>query len=67
MVRIPLKNGDVLKVLGERPDDKVRQLRSAKIDGSKLCEIDIVKDFPEVFLDDLSGLPLFRIFSLELN
>ena len=59
VVRIPLKNGDVLRVLGERPDEKARQLRSAKIEEAKLGEITIVKDFPEVFPDDLSGLPPF--------
>ena len=32
-------------------------MRSAKIEEVKLGEIAIVKDFPEVFLDDLSRLP----------
>ena len=68
VVRIPLKNGDVLRVLGEKPDEKVRQLRSAKIKETKLGEIAIVKDFPEVFPNDLSGLPPVREveFRIEL-
>ncbi|GJY72250.1 putative reverse transcriptase domain-containing protein [Tanacetum coccineum] len=55
--RIPLIDGKVLRVLGERPEEKVRQLKSAKVEKQKLGEIVVVRDFPEVFLDDLSGLP----------
>ncbi|GJX44331.1 putative reverse transcriptase domain-containing protein, partial [Tanacetum coccineum] len=57
VVRIPLIDGKVLRVLGERPEEKVRQLKSAKVEKQKLGEIVVVRDFPEVFLDDLSGLP----------
>ncbi|GKA79839.1 putative reverse transcriptase domain-containing protein [Tanacetum coccineum] len=57
VVRIPLRNGEVLRVVGERPEEKVRQLRSVKVEEYKLDEIVVVKDFPEVFPDDLSGLP----------
>ena len=57
IVRIPLRNGEVLEVLGERPDVKVKQLKSVKVEEVKLSEIAIVKDYPEVFPDDLSRLP----------
>ncbi|GJS62353.1 putative reverse transcriptase domain-containing protein [Tanacetum coccineum] len=60
VVRIPLVDGKVLRVLGERPEEKVRQLRSAKVEKQKLGEIVVVRDFPKVFPDDLSGLPLIR-------
>ncbi|GJZ42876.1 putative reverse transcriptase domain-containing protein, partial [Tanacetum coccineum] len=53
VVRIPLPDGNVLRVLGERLKEKVRFLMGIK----KQEEIVMVRDFPEVFPDDLSGLP----------
>ncbi|GKC71854.1 putative reverse transcriptase domain-containing protein [Tanacetum coccineum] len=44
VVRIPLPDGKVLRVVGESSDKKQE-------------EIVVVRDFPEVFPDDLSGLP----------
>ncbi|GKB53191.1 putative reverse transcriptase domain-containing protein [Tanacetum coccineum] len=60
VVRIPLLNGKVLRVLGERPEEKVKLLMSAKTGDKKQEEIVVVRDFPEVFLDDLCGLLLVR-------
>ncbi|GKF42464.1 putative reverse transcriptase domain-containing protein, partial [Tanacetum coccineum] len=60
VVRIPLLDGKVLKVLGERPKEKARLLMSAKASDKKQEEIVVVRDFPEIFLDDLSGLPPLR-------
>ncbi|GJT16119.1 putative reverse transcriptase domain-containing protein [Tanacetum coccineum] len=57
VVRIPLPNGKLLRVLGERPEEKERLLMSAKTNGEKQEEIIMVRDFPKVFPDDLSGLP----------
>ncbi|GJY97703.1 putative reverse transcriptase domain-containing protein [Tanacetum coccineum] len=56
VVRIPLPDGNVLRVLGERPEEKARFLMGVK----KQEEIVVVRDFPEVFSDDLSGLPPIR-------
>ncbi|GJX66114.1 putative reverse transcriptase domain-containing protein [Tanacetum coccineum] len=56
VVRIPLLDGKVLRVLGERPEEKASLLMSAKANERKQEEIVVVRDFPEVFLDDLSGL-----------
>ncbi|GKB15906.1 putative reverse transcriptase domain-containing protein [Tanacetum coccineum] len=53
VVRIPLPDGKVLRVVGERPEEKARFLMGVK----KQEEIVVVRDFPEVFPDDLSGLP----------
>ncbi|GKG18357.1 hypothetical protein Tco_0372655, partial [Tanacetum coccineum] len=53
VVRIPLLDGKVLRVLGERSDEKARFLMGIK----KQEEIVVVREFPEVFPDDLSGLP----------
>ncbi|GKF59364.1 hypothetical protein Tco_0176150, partial [Tanacetum coccineum] len=55
--RIPLLDGKVFRVLGEKPEKKVRHLVSAKAKEQKQEEIIVVKDFPRVFPDDLSGLP----------
>nr|GEY04456.1 hypothetical protein [Tanacetum cinerariifolium] len=57
VVRIPLPDGKVLRVLGERPKEKARLSMSTKATNKKQGEIVVVRDFPEVFLDDLSGLP----------
>ncbi|GKA40201.1 putative reverse transcriptase domain-containing protein, partial [Tanacetum coccineum] len=63
---IPFRHGsfDVLRVLGERPEEKARFLMGVK----KQEEIVVVRDFPEVFPDDLTGLPpIWEIeFRIEL-
>ncbi|GJS14104.1 putative reverse transcriptase domain-containing protein [Tanacetum coccineum] len=69
VVRIPLPDGQVLRVVGERPDEKARLLMSAKASDKKQEETVVVRDFPEVFLDDLSRLPPIREieFLIELT
>ncbi|GJZ49653.1 putative reverse transcriptase domain-containing protein [Tanacetum coccineum] len=69
VVRIPLSDGKVLRVLGERPEEKAKLLMSAKASDKKQEEIVVVRDFLEVFPDDLSGLPpLWEIeFQIELT
>nr|GEV93042.1 hypothetical protein [Tanacetum cinerariifolium] len=57
VVRIPLLDGKVFRPLGEKPEKEMRQLMSAKANKKKQEEIVVVKDFFEVFSDDLSGLP----------
>ncbi|GJY06112.1 putative reverse transcriptase domain-containing protein [Tanacetum coccineum] len=47
VVRILLPNGKVLRVVGERPDEKARLLMSAKASDKKQEEIVMVRDFPE--------------------
>ncbi|GJX33412.1 putative reverse transcriptase domain-containing protein [Tanacetum coccineum] len=54
VVKIPLLDGKVLIVLGEKPEEKIK---SAKAKEKEQKEIVVVRDFPEVFPDDLSGLP----------
>ncbi|GKE04030.1 putative reverse transcriptase domain-containing protein, partial [Tanacetum coccineum] len=62
VVRIPLLDGKVLRVLGERLKEKARLLMSAKTSDKKQEEIVAVRDFPELFSDDLSGLsPIWEI------
>ncbi|GJZ63956.1 ribonuclease H-like domain-containing protein [Tanacetum coccineum] len=49
VVRIPLLDGNVLRVLGERPKEKARLLMSTKARDKKQKEIIMVRDFPEFF------------------
>nr|GFC57495.1 hypothetical protein [Tanacetum cinerariifolium] len=57
IVRIPLPNGEILEVQGERPEKDPGSLVCIKADEKKLDDIRVVQDFPEIFPDDLSGLP----------
>nr|GEX07656.1 putative reverse transcriptase domain-containing protein [Tanacetum cinerariifolium] len=67
VVRIPLLDGKVLRILGERPKEKARLLMSAKDSDKKQEEIVVVRDFPKVFMDDLSGLPPVREIELQIE
>ncbi|GJZ18359.1 putative reverse transcriptase domain-containing protein [Tanacetum coccineum] len=67
VVRIPLPDGKVLRVVGERPEEKARLLMSAKASDKKQEEIVVVRDFPEVFPDDLSGLPPIREIEFRIE
>ncbi|GJR13821.1 putative reverse transcriptase domain-containing protein [Tanacetum coccineum] len=68
VVRIPLPDGKVLRVLGERSEEKARLLMSAKASDKKQEEIVVVRYFPGVFPDDLTRLPPIRgiEFRIEL-
>ncbi|GJU60520.1 retrotransposon protein, putative, ty3-gypsy subclass [Tanacetum coccineum] len=67
LVRIPLLDGKVLRVLGERPEEKARLLVSAKTRDKKQEEIVVVRDFPKVFPDDLLGLPPLREIEFRID
>ncbi|GJY59003.1 putative reverse transcriptase domain-containing protein [Tanacetum coccineum] len=60
-------DGKVLRVLGERPEEKVRFLMSAKANEKKQEEIVVVRDFFEVFPDDLSGLSPTREIEFQIE
>ncbi|GJR68774.1 putative reverse transcriptase domain-containing protein [Tanacetum coccineum] len=68
VVRIPLRNGEVLKVITERLYENMRYFMSARANEQKQKEIVVVRDFSKVFSDDLSGLPPIREieFCIEL-
>ncbi|GKA15640.1 putative reverse transcriptase domain-containing protein [Tanacetum coccineum] len=67
VVRIPLLDDKVLRVLGEKLEEKMRQLKSAKAKEKEQEEIVIVIDFPEVFPDDLSRLPHVREIEFRIE
>ncbi|GJW55142.1 putative reverse transcriptase domain-containing protein [Tanacetum coccineum] len=64
---VPLPDGKVLRVLGKKPKEKMRQLKSAKAKEKEQKEIEVVRDFPEVFPDDLSGLPPVRKIKFQIK
>ncbi|GKA77026.1 retrotransposon protein, putative, ty3-gypsy subclass [Tanacetum coccineum] len=57
VVRIPLLDGKVLRVVGERPDEKARLLMSAKASDKKQEEIVVVRDFSEILVDFIIECP----------
>ncbi|GJX90754.1 putative reverse transcriptase domain-containing protein, partial [Tanacetum coccineum] len=63
VVRIPLPDGKVLKVLGERPEEKARFLMGVKKQG----KIVVVRDFPKVFPNDLYGLPPIQEIEFQIE
>nr|GFB56513.1 putative reverse transcriptase domain-containing protein [Tanacetum cinerariifolium] len=65
--RIPLLDGKVLTLLGERPEEKARLLMSDNAGDKKQEEIVVVRDFPEVFPYDLSGLPPLRKIEFQIK
>ncbi|GJX55748.1 putative reverse transcriptase domain-containing protein [Tanacetum coccineum] len=67
IARIPLPNGKILEVQGERPKKDLRSLACIKADEKKLDDIRVVRDFPEVFPDDLLGLPLVREIEFRID
>ncbi|GJU39803.1 putative reverse transcriptase domain-containing protein [Tanacetum coccineum] len=67
VMRIPLLDGKVLRVLREKPEEKIRQLMSAKAKEKKQEDIVVVKDFLEVFPDDLFGLPPVREIKFRIE
>ncbi|GKD21650.1 putative reverse transcriptase domain-containing protein [Tanacetum coccineum] len=67
VVIIPLPGSKVLRVIGERSKEKMRHLRSAKTKEQKQEEIVVVRDYPKVFQDDLSGLPPSREIKFRIE
>ncbi|GJR79681.1 hypothetical protein Tco_0150466 [Tanacetum coccineum] len=54
VVRIPLEGDEILRVHGERTQGVVKTLMNTKVGESKLSDISVVRDFIEVFLEELS-------------
>nr|GEX20194.1 hypothetical protein [Tanacetum cinerariifolium] len=67
IVQIPLSNRDILEVHGEHPEGNLKQLKTMKVNESKLKDIPVVREFPDVFLEDLSGLPPSREVEFHID
>ncbi|GJT86634.1 putative reverse transcriptase domain-containing protein [Tanacetum coccineum] len=64
---IPFGSGSFDVIIGERPEEKMRHVVSAKAKEQKQEDIIVVRDFPKVFLDDLSGLPPIREIEFRIE
>nr|GEX81734.1 putative reverse transcriptase domain-containing protein [Tanacetum cinerariifolium] len=67
IVQILLSNGDILEVHRERPEGNLKQLKIMKVNDSKLEDIPVVREFPGVFSEDLSGLPTSRKVEFRID
>ncbi|GJU88548.1 putative reverse transcriptase domain-containing protein [Tanacetum coccineum] len=67
IVCIPLLNGKILKIQGERPEKNPRSLSCIKADEKKLNDLRIVCEFPKVFPDNLTGLPPVREIEFRID
>ncbi|GKD40149.1 hypothetical protein Tco_1260356 [Tanacetum coccineum] len=60
VVQIPLSNRENLEIYGECPKGNLKRLMTIKVNEPKLEGIPVIREFPGVFLEDLSGLPPYR-------
>ncbi|GJX05461.1 putative reverse transcriptase domain-containing protein [Tanacetum coccineum] len=67
VVEIPVEDGRTLRVHGERTVGIAKALKSAKEDEPKLGDISVVRDFEDVFLEDLMGLPPQRQVEFRID
>ncbi|GJZ77859.1 putative reverse transcriptase domain-containing protein [Tanacetum coccineum] len=67
VVRVPLESGEILHVQGERTPVITKALSNVKVDEPKLSDISVVRDFVEVFPEDLSGLPPQRQVEFRID
>nr|GFA89248.1 hypothetical protein [Tanacetum cinerariifolium] len=57
----------VHEVHRERPERNLKQLKTTKVNESKLEDIPVVRELPDVFLEDLSGLPPSREVEFRID
>nr|GFA71792.1 putative reverse transcriptase domain-containing protein [Tanacetum cinerariifolium] len=62
-----LPNGEILEIHGERLEKDPKSLSCIKADEIRIDDIHIVHDFPEVFTDDLIGLPPVREIEFRID
>nr|GEU71960.1 hypothetical protein [Tanacetum cinerariifolium]GEV35954.1 hypothetical protein [Tanacetum cinerariifolium] len=67
VVRIPLESGEILIVQGECTPGFAKALSNVKVDEPKLSDISVVRDFVEMFPEDLSGLSLQRQVEFRID
>ncbi|GKA29928.1 putative nucleotidyltransferase, ribonuclease H [Tanacetum coccineum] len=67
VVEIPLEGSGILRVQRERALGVAKALMNAKVDEPKLGDISIVRDFVDVFPEDLSRLPPQRQVEFHID
>nr|GEZ43022.1 retrotransposon protein, putative, Ty3-gypsy subclass [Tanacetum cinerariifolium] len=58
---------DILEVYGERPEGNLKRLKTMKVNELKLEDIPVVREFPDAFSKDLSGLPPSREVEFRID
>ncbi|GKD00158.1 putative reverse transcriptase domain-containing protein, partial [Tanacetum coccineum] len=64
---IPMEDGRILRVHGERAVGITKALKSAKKEEPKLNDISVIREFEDVFPEDLSGLPPQRQVEFRID
>nr|GEU61934.1 hypothetical protein [Tanacetum cinerariifolium] len=64
---IPFGHGSFDVIIGDKLKETIRQLKSAKAKEKEQKEILVVRDFPEVFSDDLFGSPPVREIKFQIE
>ncbi|GJR90668.1 putative reverse transcriptase domain-containing protein [Tanacetum coccineum] len=67
VVEIPMEDGRIFRVHGEQAVGITKALKSAKEDEPKLSDISVVREFEDVFPEDLSGLPPQRQVEFRID
>ncbi|GJY20208.1 putative reverse transcriptase domain-containing protein [Tanacetum coccineum] len=67
VVEIPIKEGGILRVHGERIWKAAKALMNAKVDEPRISDIPVVRGFTDVFPEDLSGLPPQRQVEFHID
>ncbi|GJZ12544.1 hypothetical protein Tco_0547774 [Tanacetum coccineum] len=65
--KIPLESDEILRVHGERTLGAAKALMNAKIDEPRISDIPVVRDFTDVFLEDLLKLPSHRQVEFRID
>nr|XP_043611665.1 merozoite surface antigen 2-like [Erigeron canadensis] len=67
IVRIPLPNGEILEVQGEVSNSFEGRVMSASAKEVSLINVPVVRDYQDVFPDDLPGLPPSRQLDFRIS
>ncbi|GKA96793.1 hypothetical protein Tco_0818888 [Tanacetum coccineum] len=67
VVRLPSEGDDILRVHGEHTLGAAKTLMNAKIDEPRISVMPVVRDFTDVFPEDLLGLPLQRQVEFRID
>ncbi|GKB64135.1 putative reverse transcriptase domain-containing protein [Tanacetum coccineum] len=67
IVCVLLPNDEIREIQDERLEKDLRSLSCMKANKKKVKDIPVVCDFPKVFPDDLSGLPLVREIEFHID
>ncbi|GJY62244.1 retrovirus-related pol polyprotein from transposon TNT 1-94 [Tanacetum coccineum] len=67
VVEIPIEEGGILRVHGERTLGAAKALMNTKVDEPRISDIPVVRDFTDVFSEDFLGLPPQRQVEFRID